>query len=48
MARERAVAMFNDLFNFGKQRSPKQALGFFLFYACLFMGFGGIMTILGF
>ncbi|MEM8833450.1 MAG: hypothetical protein AAGB32_02800 [Pseudomonadota bacterium] len=40
--------MFDDLFNFGKRRTPKQAAGFFLFYACLFMGFSGVMTMLGF
>jgi len=39
--------MFDDLFNFGKQRNLKQATGFFLFYGCLFMGFVGFMTMLG-
>jgi len=40
--------MFDDLLNFGKRRTAKEATGFFLFYGCLFMGFAGIMTMLGF
>jgi hypothetical protein len=39
--------MFDDIFNFGKRRTPKQALGFFLFYGCLFMGVSGLMTLVG-
>jgi len=27
--------MFEDLFNFGKKRSLKQSIGFFLFYSLL-------------
>jgi len=40
-------AMFNDLFNFAKQRSLRESVGFYLFYACLFMGISGFMTLLG-
>lgn len=39
--------MFEDLFNFAKRRSLKQSVGFFLFYACLFMGVSGILTLIG-
>ena len=42
------LTMFDDLFNFGKARSLKQSVGFYLFYAGIFMGFTGIMTLLGF
>lgn len=39
--------MFEDLFNFGKQRTLKQSVGFYLFYACLFMGLSGFLTLVG-
>ncbi len=39
--------MFDDLFNFAKQRTLKQSVGFYLFYAALFMGISGFMTLLG-
>jgi len=39
--------MFNDLFNFKKQRSLKESVGFFLFYACLIMGVQGFAMMLG-
>lgn len=39
--------MFNDLFNFEKQRTLKESIGFYLFYGCLFMGISGIATMLG-
>lgn len=39
--------MFDDLFNFEKQRSLKQSIGFYLFYGCLFMGISGLMTLVG-
>jgi hypothetical protein len=39
--------MFEDLFNFAKRRSLKQSVGFFLFYACLFMGISGVLTLMG-
>lgn len=29
--------MFDDLFNFGKVRTLKQSVGFFIFYACVFV-----------
>lgn len=43
----RTPVMFDDLFNFAKQRNLKQSIGFYLFYVCLFMGFSGFMTLLG-
>ena len=39
--------MFNDLFNFKKQRNLKESVGFFLFYAMLIMGIQGFAMILG-
>lgn len=29
--------MFNDLFNFKRERTPKEAAGFFIFYAGVFV-----------
>lgn len=29
--------MFDDLFDFGKKRTLKQSVGFYLFYASIFM-----------
>ena len=40
--------MFDDIFNFGKRRTLKQSIGFFLFYGTFFMGIVGIMEMLGF
>lgn len=39
--------MFNEPFNFAKQRTLKESVGFYLFYACLFMGISGIASLLG-
>lgn len=39
--------MFDDLFNFGKQRTLKQSVGFYLFYFFLIMGVIGFAEILG-
>lgn len=39
--------MFKDLFDFKKQRTPKEALGFYLFYALLIMGMQGFAIMLG-
>lgn len=39
--------MFDDIFNFGKQRTLKQSVGFYIFYAGLFMGVSGLLKILG-
>ncbi len=39
--------MFDDLFNFSKQRTLKQSIGFYLFYACLIMGVTGFIEMLG-
>lgn len=39
--------MFKDLFNFEKQRSLKESVGFYLFYGCLFMGISGFLTLMG-
>jgi hypothetical protein len=45
--KERDIIMFDELFNFAKERSLKQSIGFYLFYVGLFMGFSGFMTLLG-
>ncbi len=39
--------MFNDLFDFKKQRTLKESIGFYLFYACLIMGVQGLAMIVG-
>lgn len=39
--------MFNDLFNFGKQRTLKESVGFYIFYVCVFMGLSGFLTLVG-
>lgn len=39
--------MFDDLFNFKKQRNLKESVGFYLFYACLIMGVQGFAMMLG-
>jgi hypothetical protein len=39
--------MFDDIFNFSKQRTLKQSVGFYLFYGCLFMGISGLMSMIG-
>lgn len=39
--------MFNDLFDFKKQRNLKESVGFYLFYACLIMGVQGMSMLLG-
>lgn len=39
--------MFDDLFDFSKRRTLKQSVGFYLFYACLFMGVSGLLSMAG-
>lgn len=39
--------MFDDIFNFEKQRTLKQSIGFYIFYGTIFMGISGFMTMLG-
>ena len=39
--------MFNDLFDFGKQRTLKQSVGFFMFYACVFLGISTLASMMG-
>lgn len=39
--------MFDDLFDFGKQRTLKQSVGFFLFYAGVFLGISAIAGMAG-
>ncbi len=39
--------MFNDLFDFGKKRTLKESIGFYIFYVALFMGVSGFLTLLG-
>jgi len=46
-ARQRGTVMFKDMFNFKKQRTLKESVGFFLFYAMLIMGFQGFAMMMG-
>jgi len=39
--------MFDDLFDFGKKRSLKQSVGFFIFHSTLMLGFMAGLTMLG-
>jgi hypothetical protein len=39
--------MFKDLFDFGKKRTLKESVGFYLFYACAFIAVGGFLEALG-
>ena len=39
--------MFKDLFDFKKQRTLKESIGFYLFYGCLAMGLQGFVLMLG-
>jgi hypothetical protein len=39
--------MFDDLFDFGKRRSLKQSVGFFIFYACIFVGLSSLLSVMG-
>ena len=39
--------MFDGLFDFAKQRTLKQSVGFYIFYAGLFLGFSGLMSLFG-
>ena len=39
--------MFNDLFDFGKQRTLKQSVGFYIFYVALFLGVSGVLKLMG-
>lgn len=39
--------MFDNLFDFGKQRSLKQSVGFYIFYAGIFLAFTGALRLLG-
>jgi hypothetical protein len=39
--------MFNDLFDFAKQRTLKESVGFYLFYAGLFVGVTGLLSLFG-
>ena len=39
--------MFNDLFDFGKIRTLKESVGFYIFYVCLFLCATGLISLLG-
>lgn len=39
--------MFDDLFDFGKQRTLKQSVGFFIFYGAVFLGISAIAGLAG-
>lgn len=44
---EKGKKMFEDLFNFGKKRTLKQSVGFFLFHGGLVVGVMTAMSLLG-
>lgn len=39
--------MFEDLFNFGKKRTLKQSVGFFIFHSALALGFMAALNLFG-
>ena len=39
--------MFEDLFDFGKKRTLKQSVGFFIFHGGILMGFMAVLKVLG-
>jgi hypothetical protein len=40
--------MFDDLFNFGKKRTLKQSIGFFIFHGALVTAFLTLLEVAGF
>ncbi len=38
--------MFSDLFDFGKKRTLKESVGFYVFYVALFLGISGFLSLL--
>ena len=42
-----AALMFDDLFDFGKKRTLKQSVGFFIFHSTLVLGFMALLTAFG-
>lgn len=42
------MMMFDDLFNFGKRRTLKQSVGFYLFYVAVFAGISAVLSLTGF
>ncbi len=44
---ERFWVMFDDLFDFGKKRTLKQSVGFFLFYGGVFLLFSSLLRAFG-
>lgn len=39
--------MFDDLFDFGKKRTLKQSVGFFIFHSTLALSFLAVLSLLG-
>ena len=39
--------MFDDLFDFGKHRTLKQSVGFYIFYVGIFLAFSSVLNLLG-
>lgn len=39
--------MFDDLFDFGKQRTLKQSVGFYIFYGGVALSLMGLVSLLG-
>lgn len=42
-----AKPMFDDLFDFGKRRTLKQSVGFFIFYGGIALSVTGLLSLLG-
>ena len=41
------AAMFNDLFNFGKKRTLKESVGFFIFHSGIMLLMMAVVSVLG-
>lgn len=39
--------MFNNLFDFSRQRTLKESVGFYIFYACVFGGITVLLNLMG-
>lgn len=39
--------MFNNLFDFTKPKTLKESIGFYIFYAGIFVCISGVMTLIG-
>jgi hypothetical protein len=44
---EKEMCMFDDIFDFGKKRSLKESIGFFIFHSILALGLMAGVSLLG-